>query len=108
MEVGDVLANEMVDLHVIAAPPIVKLLAVPVTPLPSGRHVANGRIEPDVPVVPGTVGDFETEIGCGSRNIPIAQRLAAENGLSSSWRLPAAGGVQTESTRSGNHGACRA
>ena len=92
VEVRDVLADEMVDLDIVAAPPVVQSLAVPVTPLLRGSDVADGSIEPDVPVVAGTVGDLESEIGCGSRDIPIAQRFVAGNGPSDSWPLPAAGG----------------
>ena len=37
-----------------------------------------GAFEPDVPIVAGTVGNLEAEIGGWSRNVPVAQGLAQE------------------------------
>ena len=81
MEVGDVLADEVVDLGLGAPPPVVELLAVPIAPLLGRGDVADGGVEPDVPVVAGAVGNLETEVGGRPRDVPIAERLVEEVAL---------------------------
>ena len=81
VEVGDVLANEVMDFRLLAAPPIVVLLAVPIAPLLGRPDVSDRRIKPHVPVVAGTVGNLEAEIRRRPRNIPIPQRFAQEMAL---------------------------
>ena len=66
MEVGDVFADEMVDFGLIAFPPIVQVLLMLFAPLPGRSDVTDGCIEPDVPVIPGAIGNCESEIGFGA------------------------------------------
>src|SRR5690242_17383282 len=76
MEVRDVLADEVVDFAIVGAPPIVELLAGASAPLLSRCHVTDRSIEPDIPIVARAIWNFESEVGRGARNIPIAERLA--------------------------------
>ena len=64
-----------------APPPIVEPLAVRVAPLPRRGQVADGGVEPDVPVIARAVGNLEAEIGRRPRHVPIVQRLAEEMAL---------------------------
>src|SRR5436190_4390211 len=61
VKVSDVLADKMVNLAVVGTPPVVELLAVGRTPLLRRCHVTDRRIEPDVPIIAGAVGNLETE-----------------------------------------------
>ncbi len=76
MEISDVLADEVMDFHVVILPPIRELLTVQVTPLLCAGNVANGRIEPDIPVVAGKVRDLEAEVLGGASDIPVSEFLA--------------------------------
>src|SRR3954464_8009832 len=89
VEVGDVLADEMMNLaapadgggtfrQVPLRPPIVELLAGILAPLCERRHVANGGVEPDVPVITGAIGDFEAEVRSRAADVPVAERLSQE------------------------------
>ncbi len=78
MEILNVFADEMVNFGLLVLPPVGEIFAMSIAPLSCGGHVADGGVEPDVPVVAGAVGNFETEIRRGSRNIPIAERLVQE------------------------------
>lgn len=49
-----------------------------IAPLLGAGDVADGGIEPDVPEVTGSIGDFEAEVGSGSGDIPIAEGFAEE------------------------------
>src|SRR4051812_234035 len=62
VEIGDVLADEVVDLAIFGAPPVVELLASAIAPLLGRGHVANRSVEPHVPIVAGAVEDLEAEI----------------------------------------------
>ena len=66
VEIGDVLADEVVDFGVRVAPPVVELLTGAIAPFKRRGHVADGRVEPDVPVVARAIGDFEAEVGRGA------------------------------------------
>ena len=44
-------------------------------PLHRRGHVADRRVEPDVPEVAGAVGNLEAEVRSGTGHIPISQRL---------------------------------
>ena len=50
-------------------------------PLFRRADVADRGVEPDVPVVAGTVGNLEAEVRRRPRNVPIVQRLAEEMAL---------------------------
>jgi len=78
VEIGYVLADEVVYLGGLAAPPIVEVFALPVAPLARRGQVADRSVEPHVPIVAGTVGNLETEVRRRPRHVPIAQRLAEE------------------------------
>ncbi len=56
----------------------VEILAVPVAPLAGRAQVADGGVEPHVPVLARAVRDLEAEIGGRARDVPVAQRLAEE------------------------------
>ena len=71
-------ADEMVDLRLVAPPPGVELFPLPLTPLQRRTDIADGRVEPDVPVVAGAIGDLEAKVGCRTGDIPIVERLAQE------------------------------
>ena len=81
VEVRDVFADEMVNLAIFRAPPIVEFLACAIAPLLRRGHVADRRVEPHVPIVAGAVGNFEAEIRGRARDVPIAERLAEEMAL---------------------------
>ena len=78
MKVGNVLADEVVDLGVVAGPPGVEVLGSAIAPLPGRGHVADGGVEPDVPVVARRVGDLEAEVRIRSRHVPVPERLVQE------------------------------
>ena len=59
-------------------PPVFQLLALPFAPLPARGDVADGGVEPDVPIVTRAIGDFEAKVGGGPRHVPIAQWLTEE------------------------------
>src|SRR3954468_8139979 len=61
VEICNVLTNEVVDFAIGGTPPIIELLAPALAPLLRRCHVADRRIKPYVPIVTGTVRDFETE-----------------------------------------------
>ena len=81
MKIGDVFADEVMDFGLRIAPPLVEFLIMPIAPLTRRRHIANRRIEPNVPVVARTVGNLETEIRRGPRDVPITQRFVQEVAL---------------------------
>ena len=81
VEIRDVLADEVVDFRLLAPPPSVILLAVAITPLLGRGDVSDRRVEPDVPVVAGTVGDLEAEVWRRPRDIPVLERFAQEMAL---------------------------
>src|SRR5262245_62184728 len=81
VELRDVFADEVVDFSAGRLPPVVELLAISFAPFPSAGDVADGGVEPDVPVIAGRIGDFETKIGRGPRNVPVAERLTEEMAL---------------------------
>ena len=62
VEVGDVLADEMMDLGVGTLPPVLELFAVAFAPLVGGCDVSDRGIEPYIPIVAGAVGNRETKI----------------------------------------------
>ena len=78
VEIRDVLADEVVDFGLRAAPPVVQLLALPPAPLQRRADVADRGVEPDVPVVAGAVGNLEAEVRRRPRNVPVVERLAEE------------------------------
>ena len=81
VEVGDIFANEVVDLDLVAPPPVVQPLAVALAPLPRRADVADGGVEPDVPVVARAIGDLEAEVGRRPGDVPLPQRLLEEVAL---------------------------
>ena len=78
VEVGDVLADEVVHLGLGVSPPRVEILAVGGTPLVCRGHIADRSVKPDVPEVTRGVGDLEPEVRFGSRDIPVPQRFTQE------------------------------
>ena len=82
MEVDDVFADDMVNLggraRVASAPPGSHVLPVRLAPFGRGCQVADGRVEPDVPVVPGGIRNLEAEVGGWSGDVPVAEGLAEE------------------------------
>ena len=78
VEIRNVFADEMVNFGRFVTPPLIKVLAVRVAPLPGGGHVADGSIEPDIPEVARRVRDLEAEIRGRSRDVPVTKRVAEE------------------------------
>ena len=78
MEVGDVLADEVMHFGFGILPPAVEVFPVLFTPFESRSDITDGCIKPDVPVITGAVGNFKTEVGCGARDIPVAERVSQE------------------------------
>ena len=74
VEVGDVFADEVVKLGVVAfAPEGVKIEVFAVAEGAEARHVANRRIQPDVEVFAGRVRDFKAPVGRVARDVPRLQ-----------------------------------
>ena len=73
VEIRDVFADEVMNFNLVVFPPVVQILAVLFAPLERRSDVADGRVEPDVPKVCGTVGNLKPKIGCRARDVPIAQ-----------------------------------
>jgi len=66
VKIGDVLADEVMNLGLLQiAPPVVELFAVLLAPLYRRSDVADRRIEPDIPVVARTVGNLKSKYGAG-------------------------------------------
>src|SRR5207302_7978409 len=88
MKIRDVLADEVMDFGPApigirpARPPVLKFLSLPGTPFRERRHIADRRVEPDVPAVFRAVGDLESEVGGRPRHVPFPARLAEEMSLS--------------------------
>ena len=81
VEVGDVLADEVVDLGLVAPPPVVEIFPLAVAPLAGRADVPDRGVEPDVPVVARRVGNLEAEVRRRSRNVPVAERLVQKMAL---------------------------
>ena len=79
VEVHDVLADEVVDLAIVALPPIFEVFPGFVAPLAGGGHVADRGIEPDVPVVPRLTGDLETRNTAAGRDTSQSRRGSERN-----------------------------
>ena len=75
VEVGDVLADEMVHFGVARLPPTVEVSASAIAPLLGRGDVANRRVEPNVPIVAGAIGNLKAEVRRRPRDIPIAKRI---------------------------------
>ncbi len=76
VKIGDVFADEVMDFGRVAFPPIVEVFVVLFAPLPGGCDVADRRIEPNVPIVSRAIWDFESKVGSGARDVPVAERFA--------------------------------
>ena len=87
VEVGDVLADEVVNLAIGIAPPSIERFAGLVTPFLRGCDVTDRRIEPDVEKIARRVGNFDPEIRCRSRDIPITKRVREKGPLQPVRRL---------------------
>ena len=70
------------------APPSLEVVAGALAPIPGRAHVADGCVHPDVEEVAGLVGDLEAEVGRGTRDVPVAQRLGEEGALQPVRGLP--------------------
>ena len=74
MEVGDVLADEVVKLGVVAgAPEGVKVQPFAVAEGAEARHVADRGVQPDVEVFARRVRDFKAPVGRVARDVPRLQ-----------------------------------
>ena len=83
VEVGDVLADEVVDLSgrfvgAAAVPPRLPGAPLGRRPLVGGGDVADRRVEPHIPVMPRRIGDLEAEVGGRAGDVPVAEWLAEE------------------------------
>src|SRR5690606_15094339 len=64
MEVGDILADKMIQLSVSTfVPEAVKVHTIGITVVFKAGHVANRRIYPYVEVFAGCIGNFKTKVG---------------------------------------------
>ena len=81
VEVGDVLADEVVDLGgAVLRPEVVEAELAALRPDPAAqvleaRHVADGRVQPDVEVLARPVRDLEAEVGRVARDVPVLEAL---------------------------------
>ena len=73
MKVRDVLADEVMDFGSLALPPIRQRLVVAFAPLPCRCDVADWGIEPNVPVIVGTIRNGESKIRTRTRDVPVSQ-----------------------------------
>ena len=74
VEVGDVLADEVVQLGgAVGSPPGVEVGAGALAPVFEAGHVADGGVQPHVEVLAGCVRDLETEIGRVAADVPVLQ-----------------------------------
>jgi hypothetical protein len=79
VEVGDVFTDEVVNFGGgVRSPPLFECAVVVIAPLECGGDVADGCVEPDIPVIAGVIGDFEAEVGCWAGDVPIAEGLTEE------------------------------
>ena len=75
VEIGDVLADEVVQLGVRAGRPEVfegEILA-PVAQRLEARHVADRGVQPDIEILARRIGNLEAEIGRVARDVPVRQ-----------------------------------
>jgi len=82
VKVRDVLADEVMNLDVRIAPPVVEFFTLSLAPFECRSDVADRRVKPDVPIM-AIVGVWnrEAEIRGRARNVPIAQRLTQKRAL---------------------------
>ena len=78
MEILNVLADEVVDLCLLALPPVVECFTLTFAPFRRRADVADRRVEPHIPVVAGRVGNFEAEVGGRAGDVPVTERLVEE------------------------------
>jgi hypothetical protein len=70
MKVEDVLADEVIELGGRIRPPVlVEIEPLAVAEILERAHVADRRVEPDVEILAGRVGDLEAEVRCESREM---------------------------------------
>ena len=81
MKVRDVLADEVMDFGSLALPPIRQRLVVAFAPLPCRCDVTDRGIEPNVPVVIGTIRDGEPKIRIRTRDVPVSQWVSKKMAL---------------------------
>ncbi len=74
VEIGDVLADEMMDLGGAVRPPeIVETQTGAVAEVLEAGHVADRCIQPDVEILAGRVGDFEAPVRRVAGDVPLLQ-----------------------------------
>ena len=75
VEVGDVLADEVIELDIgVRAPRTVEVEVVASrTQVSEAPHVPDWRVQPDVEVLSGDVGDLEAEVRRIPRDVPVLQ-----------------------------------
>ena len=74
MEVGDVFADEMVNLgSAVRSPEIIEVQTSTVTEILETGHVADRRIQPDIEIFAGSVWDFKAPVRRIARDIPFLQ-----------------------------------
>ena len=76
MEVGNVLADEVVNFAVRVSPPVRQLFTIGLTPFPGAGDVANWCIKPDIPVVARGIWYLKSKIGGRPTDIPVSQFLS--------------------------------
>jgi hypothetical protein len=89
VEVGDVLADEVIELvRAVGAPELVEVDAFAAAEIQKARHVTDRRIEPDVEELVALARDSEAEVGRIARDVPVFEsgrkplvELACERGV---------------------------
>ena len=72
MKINDVLADEMVELGIVAGTPvIIEVIAAALAENFETGHVADGGIHPDIEVFAGLTWNFETKIGRITGDVPL-------------------------------------
>ena len=76
MEINDVLADEMIELGIVAGIPIIiEVIVAALAEDFKAGHVADGGIHPDIEVFAGLTRNFETEIGRIAGDVPFPQSI---------------------------------
>src|SRR3989338_5533482 len=57
----------------VLAPEVVEIEFVPGAHVSEARHVADGRVEPDVEVLARGIGNLEAEVGRVARDVPVPE-----------------------------------
>ncbi len=76
MKIDDVLADEMIELCIgVGKPVTVEVQALAIAEIFKAGHIADRGVDPDVEILARCIGDFESEVGRVTTDIPLLQIL---------------------------------